>query len=41
VVTGELDVRKAALSLPEEDGVQAPEDLMAEAEEPEPEEGEG
>jgi len=41
VVTGELDVRKAALSLPEEDVVEAPKDVVDETEQPEPEEGEG
>lgn len=38
VVTGKLDVREAALSLPEEDVVQAPEGAEDEAEEPELEE---
>jgi type I restriction enzyme, S subunit len=38
VVTGKLDVREAALSLPEEDVVLAPEDVVDEAEEPEMEE---
>jgi type I restriction enzyme S subunit len=40
VVTGKLDVREAALLLPEEDVVLAPEDVLDEAEEPELEEGE-
>jgi type I restriction enzyme S subunit len=40
VVTGKLDVRDTALSLPEEDVVHAPEDVEHEAEEPEMEEGE-
>ena len=40
VVTGKLDVREAALSLPEEDVVQAPEDLVDETEEHDLEEGE-
>jgi type I restriction enzyme S subunit len=35
VVTGKLDVREAALSLPEEEVVLAPEDALDEAEEPE------
>jgi type I restriction enzyme S subunit len=41
VVTGKLDVREAALSLPEEDVVLAAEDAVDEAEEPELEEVEG
>ena len=41
VVTGKLDVREAALLLPEEDVVLAPEDVVDEAEEPELEEVEG
>jgi type I restriction enzyme S subunit len=41
VVTGKLDVREAALLLPEEDVVVAPEDVVDEAEEPELEEAEG
>jgi type I restriction enzyme S subunit len=41
VVTGKLDVREAALLLPEEDVVLAPEDVVDEAEEPELEEAEG
>jgi type I restriction enzyme S subunit len=40
VVTGKLDVRDAALSLPEEDVVLASKDVEEEAEEPEIEEGE-
>jgi type I restriction enzyme S subunit len=40
VVTGKLDVREAALSLPEEDIVQAPQDVVDETEEPALEEGE-
>ena len=40
VVTGKLDVREAALSLPEEDVVEAPEEVVDETEEPELEEGE-
>lgn len=39
MVTGKLDVREAALSLPEEDVVEASEDLEDEEEEPELEEG--
>jgi type I restriction enzyme S subunit len=41
VVTGKLDVREAALSLPEEDVTLAPDDVVDEAEEPELEEVEG
>ena len=41
VVTGKLDVREAALSLPEEDVVLALEDVVDEVDEPELEEGEG
>ena len=40
-MTGKLDVREAAMSLPEEDVVLAPEDALDEAEEPELEEVEG
>jgi len=38
VVTGKLDVREAALSLPEEDVVETPEEVVDETEEPELEE---
>lgn len=41
VVTGKLDVREAALSLPEEDVALASEDVVDEVDEPELEEGEG
>jgi type I restriction enzyme S subunit len=41
VVTGKLDVREAALLLPEEEVVLASEDVVDEAEEPELEEVEG
>ena len=41
VVTGKLDVREVALSLPEEDVVLASKDVVDEVDEPELEEGEG